>query len=562
MRYELQLMDTLSGVGCFQAFPASNMSYSTMLEHLKANPHDEFMHQFLLRNLGEQRKRKVIKDIKQAVKDAKRGDMVVAALLLEATLTHSRLFDLQSMFDELDMAELAQHSPSIHLRAEQLDDSDRHRPWIDLFRDNITMHAPLPAPADVKAAPPFEQSPSRPAPVSAAQVLEQLKQEGLPQPLERRPLQETIDNAVGILEKLEIPLGPEMRHKACLSPHALLRHWKVDVRCTSGSQQVSLSGIQTSYGRGLLQDGARASYCMEMAERASSYASIGKRGVLGRTRDYPLFHGSYEEACTQMDALDPNSLNLEVPYTGQKLWWMEGHVSDGRETRPILVPVQLVFLFSNLDEQSLYSALGSTGLASGNTMFEAKVAGLCEALERDADAVRPFDISRCFRLAADDPDVQKLLAGYADYDIDVWFMDMTSEFGIPCYKSMVLGKHGDVTQGMGCGLDGKRAIISGMTETPYPYPGPPSAPAPALLPVRRLEDLPDLSTGSAEGDVRLIERTLAANGVTPVYVDMTRKDMGIPVCRAILPGLELVADFDRFSRVSPRLWANYLDMSA
>lgn len=560
MRYELQLMDTLSGVGCFQAFPASNMSYSQMLEHLRTHPYDEFMHQFLLRNIGEQRKRKVIKDIKQAVAEAKSGEMVTAALLYEACMTHSRLFDQKHHFEKLDMAELSRHSPTIHLRALQLQDSETHRAWIDLFRQNITAHEPLPSPAEAGLSAPFEPEAERPAVVDAATVLKTLKTEGLPEPLQRRPLEETIEQAVSTLEKLDIPLGPEMQHKACLSPHARLRHWRVKVSCTTGEQKTSLSGIQTSYGRGLAPEAAQASYCMEMAERASSYASVGKQGVLGRTREYPLFHGSYQDASQRMEALDPNSLNLEVPYTGQPLWWMEGHISDGRGTRPVLVPLQLVFLFCNLEEQSLYSALGSTGLASGNTLYEAKLAGLCEALERDADAVQPFDPSRCFRLQSDDPEIGKLLDGYADYGIDVWFMDMTGDFGIPCYKAMVVGKHGDVNQGMGCGLDARRALVSGMTETPYPYPGPPSARGPETLPVRRLEDLPDLSTGSAEGDVLLIERTLAANGYEPVYVELTRKDIGIPVVRAIVPGLELVADFDHFSRVSKRLFQNYLRM--
>ena len=33
---------------------------------------------------------------------------------------------------------------------------------------------------------------------------------------------------------------------------------------------------------------------------------------------------------------------------------------------------------------------------------------------------------------------------------------------------------------------------------------------------------------------------------------------GIPAVRAIVPGLEWVSDFDRFSRLPPRLYAAYL----
>jgi ribosomal protein S12 methylthiotransferase accessory factor YcaO len=226
--------------------------------------------------------------------------------------------------------------------------------------------------------------------------------------------------------------------------------------------------------------------------------------------------------------------------------------------RPILAPVQFVYLFCNLEEQSLFSALGSTGLASGNTMAEAKVHALGEALERDAEAVTPFDLSRCFRLTARDEGLARLLSDYQEANLNVWFMDCTSEFGVPCYKAIVLGRHGDVNKGMGAHLSGPRAAVSAMTEIPYPFPGPATLPVPEGLPVRVLEDLPDHSTGSAEGDLMVLEQVLVENGYPPTYVDLTRADLGIPVVRALVPGLEWVADFDRFSRLSPRLYANYL----
>lgn len=110
-----------------------------------------------------------------------------------------------------------------------------------------------------------------------------------------------------------------------------------------------------------------------------------------------------------------------------------------------------------------------------------------------------------------------------------------------------------------CNLDGKRALVSAMTETPYPYPnGPASNPAPEGLPIIRFEELPDYSTGSPGQDLAILEAVLDANGYKPIYVDLTRDDIGIPVVKAIIPGLELMADFDQFSRVSPRLLRHVL----
>jgi ribosomal protein S12 methylthiotransferase accessory factor YcaO len=123
----------------------------------------------------------------------------------------------------------------------------------------------------------------------------------------------------------------------------------------------------------------------------------------------------------------------------------------------------------------------------------------------------------------------------------------------------VVSPEGQIIKGTGAHLDGKRAVISALTETPYPYPyGPPSRPPAAVYPTRRLEALPDHATGHAAGDLDLLEALLAANGFEPVYIDLTRRDIGFPVVKALVPGLELIADFDDFSRVSPRLYRNYL----
>lgn len=562
MRYELRLMDTVSGVACFSAFPGPNLSFSEMLGHLKARPYDDFMHQRLLHLLGEHRTKKVEKLINELTADQGLEEPVLAALLYEACLSHDRLFHLRERLEGLDKERLCRFSPLVHIRSDLLADKDLNRKWTALLGSNILDHRPLPAP-DAAGMPllydPEDLDLGREA-LSARAALAELREKGLPEPLPRPSAEETSARALKVLEDETVFLGREMAHKANLSPVSLLRHWVVDVRVKNGRHSDTLGGIQTAYGRGFSQEEARASYAMEMVERASAFAGFGESGVLNYARPYPLTFGSFEAVSAEARALDPGLLRLEVPYQGQGLNWIEGQVFDGREHRPLLVPAQLVFMFCNLDEPSLFSAFGSTGLASGNTLDEARLSGLCEALERDAVAVTPFTPKRCFRLAAEDPAVSARLKEYEDNGIHLWFMDLTQEFGVPCYKSVVLGARGDVNAGAAADLNGQRAAVSAMTETPYPFPGPATLPAPEGLPIRLLEDLPDLSTGSARGDLMVLEATLAANGYFPVYLDLTRRDLGIPVARALVPGLEMVADFDQFSRVGPRLFGNYLKM--
>ncbi len=237
---------------------------------------------------------------------------------------------------------------------------------------------------------------------------------------------------------------------------------------------------------------------------------------------------------------------------------MEGEERKGGTTRPVLVPVQCVFLFCNLDEISLFSGLGSTGLASGNSREQARVSALLEDLERHAEATIPYHPRHCFRLESRDPEIADLLADYEKRGIHVRFQDLTTELGIPCYKSFVVGPRGEIVKGTGAHLDGRKALLSALMETPHPYPGGPHATRKSEdLPTRVLEELPDWDRGSWKENLDVLERLLEANGFRAVYVDLTREDLGIPVVKAIVPGMELTADFDRFSRVSRRLFVNY-----
>lgn len=495
MRYKLQMMDTDFGVGMFAAMPEPNLSFNEMADHLRKYPLDDYMHEFVLQGFKDFRTRKLEKLIKGVMKDNGASDPVLTAVMYEACLCHERQRKLLPLFDGLDPASLLDHTPAIHIRSHLQADQPDHTRWIRIFGDNLFELAPLPHPDETGLPPLFsEEDLQFPDPVPASKIRHSLEGK-LPPAKERKPLEETLEYAFRVLDKADAFLGPVMAHKASLSPIASLRHWMVKVRCANGRMSNALQGIQTSYGRGLSRAQADASCSMEMAERFSSYASFGNKGVLGYERDYPLTYAAYDDL--EEDAVNLREVRLEVPYAGQKIHWFEGHAPDGKGgTVPVLVPAQFVFLFCNLDEQSLFSALGSTGLASGNTLDEAKVSALTEVIERDSDATMPFDPSRCFRVESDDPELSTLLDNYAADGIHVWFQDVTTELGVPCYKSVVLGKHGDVNKGGGCSLCGKSALISAMTETAYPHPGPPSSPPPRDCRYARLRTCPTTPPGA------------------------------------------------------------------
>lgn len=562
MHYRIRLDTTAFTVGQCSCLPPEGLGISDAASYLAARPMDEFMHKFLLSRLPEIKPAPMKNLLKQA-----RKNRALAAVLYVGGLQSSEFMAYLQENGDWDPQELTEHTPLIDIRTESLADQPLHRLWTERFRANLQNHEPLPDFSDAGDSFLFTEAEAFAAAdlplvsdfIEAARA-DMSRRE--PDP-ERPSAEETARTALRALSRAGVRAGQEMRHVASLSPIGLLREWDVDLSVDNGALSYGLSGELRSWGKGLDVWSARASYLMEMVERRSAWASFAADGPAGYAAKPGLRRARFSELAAEgTAALDPASLRLEVPYEDQPLWWVDGDGGWLGEGGTVLVPAQLVYQFCNLDEPSLCSALGSTGLASGNTMAEARQAALLEVVERDAEAVVPFDPAGCFRLETDDPELRQLLESYEKSGVHVLFQDITPEYGVPCYKAFVVGSDGDIVKGTAAHLDGRRAIVSALTEVPYPYPdGPSSKPLPGDIPGRRFEELPDMSAGTPTANVLLLERLFDAMRGRPVYVDLTREDLGLPVVKAVVPGVEMVADFDRYSRVSPRLWAAWLRSS-
>lgn len=555
MEYELRLMSKASGVGYFSCCPKEDMGIDDCLAYLRTHLCDDFMHKYVLDKVCECETGTLEQIIQQAQQDP-----VFLAILCEAVFSSQKFESLQADFDRGKIALLSNNTPLLYLKSTLLEDRQLHNQWIKYFAQNILEHKPLDS-LDTPVQPfpfPDELLSSNGPAVHIEQILKHSATDFSSSNETSWSPETTAQNALERMEAIGIIAGSEMKHSSSLSPCGFYRKWHLKLSVNNANHDYTLSGIQTSFGRGLHEADARASYAMEMVERYSSFASFDPHGAVGFTRDYPLILGSYKEL-QNVPALDPNSLRLEVPYEDDLLYWIEGDQVTDHTSKSILVPVQSVFLFCNLQEISLFSALGSTGLASGNSLEQAKLSGLLEVIERDAEATSLYDLSRCFKLNADDPFIASLLADYTAKGIHLQFQDTSHEFGIPCYKCFVIGPQGQVIKGTGAHLNGKKALLSALTETPYPYPnGSASSSGPSGIPTVLFEDLPDYSSGDPKQDLATLEAVLNANGYQPVYADITRRDSGIPVVRVLIPGMELMADYDRYSRVSPRLFRDYL----
>ncbi len=561
LHYAYKHSSTEATTGYFSCVPEPALELAKAIEILAQSPLDEFLHSHILRELLKLSAAEIM-DKFQSTLDAKGNAYgVLSALLLECSMLSEKHAKLKDLFDNATQEKALEYTPLLHLDWHKLADKDLHRAWVKVFSANIVQHNKLPHPeelADEGLSPLFSDLPKHHKDsVSIKEVYDKHKDlQG--SSWSRPPSQQTAQQALSILVENDIIDGGEMRHEASLSPIALLRNWKVRMKIDSARHNYTVEGKGTTYGRGLSLADARASYSMEMIERASAYASVENNHIVGLTRPTPVFHAKYSELIANgTPALDPNTLPLEVAYNDAPLYWMEAEEAISKNT--VLVPVQAVYLFCNLDEKALFMNAGSTGLATANTLAEAKIAALIEILERDSEAVTPYTRRNCFTLRSNDERIQALFDDYKSRGINIQFLDLTTEFGVPCYQAFVMDKKGEVVRATGAGLNGTRAAISALTEVPYPYPnGPASGPLLAGLEERVLEELPDYTLKSPTQNLALLEDVLIQNGYTPLYVEISQEDLEFPVVRAIIPELELGADFDDFSRISSRLYANYL----
>lgn len=590
MRYRYAHTSTEATTGYFTCMPEPALSLADALDYLADHPLDDFMRRDVLRRIAAEA------DALALVRQKAAGSFALRALLAEAGLfAQLATGHTASISDPVEPDPAFRSTPLIYLRWTALPDRLLQQQWIAFFSANQRAHriavplqdcglAPLYGISLETASPKGAESPetpdsagallpgtspafTAPFPVSLASIHAEYAACAHVSPSALPPIADTIALAEERLQDAGILAGQEMRHTASLSPVALLRPWRLSLSVRQGTLDYEIEGQATTYGRGLSVEKARVSCLMEMVERSSAYLSVDENRVTGRKDAAPLRFGSLSELQAQgIKTIDPNDYPLEVPYLDAPLAWMEGYSLTPEGTHePVLVPAQMAGLFCNLDEITLYDAPGSTGIGAGVTVEWAMRTALLEIIERDAEAVTPYTKTRCFTLITDDstgPELGALLHAYAARGIQVMFQDMTTELGVPVYKCFVLTRKGVVAAGFGAHLSAAGALVSALTETPYPYPdGGPSGPLLRKLPRYSLADLPDYSLGNVQAEAALLDSLLRRNGRTPVYVPLTRADLEFPVLRCLVPGMELAADRDGFSRIPLRLYKNYLKLA-
>jgi ribosomal protein S12 methylthiotransferase accessory factor len=254
------------------------------------------------------------------------------------------------------------------------------------------------------------------------------------------------------------------------------------------------------------------------------------------------------------------------------LLWIEGY--DLLQQRPTWVPydaVSLNFVQPKGVSPTFYRS--SNGLASGNHLLEAIVHGLCEVIERDAEAL--WRLNEDFRLldlgTVDDPGCRQTIEQIERAGLRVAAWDMSIDTGIPVYGALVLERPDQpnwrgvgVAYGFGSHLAPGIALLRALTEAVqtrvtfiagsrddfYRHDYAQAADEELLAGIeaeitsRRGELIPFASrqspaSDSFEQDVATLLRALGRVGIeSGVVVDLTKPEFGIPVVKVVVPGLE------------------------
>jgi len=244
--------------------------------------------------------------------------------------------------------------------------------------------------------------------------------------------------------------------------------------------------------------------------------------------------------------------------------WVEGW--DLVADRAVLVPEQAVTLDTTFRVPPVFD-ISSNGLASGNGLAEAIAHGLCEVIERDAEAAwrRRGDDRRLVLDSIDDPACRALIERIAGAGARVFVWDLAGDAaGIPVIGAAIMEDPGEPAwrtlgfyQGFGAHWLPEIAIARALTEAaqtrvtyiaggrddffPFDYA---RATDPALLAALwqrfsapcdeavAFDDLPRRdarSIGDALAHLVGLHRQVIA-------VDLTHAALGVPVVKVIVPG--------------------------
>jgi ribosomal protein S12 methylthiotransferase accessory factor len=326
--------------------------------------------------------------------------------------------------------------------------------------------------------------------------------------------------------------------------------------------------ISVYNGKGTTTDEARVSAMMEAVERYS--AEVG---------DSELLVDSYSRLSGKENVLNPRELILPDYVKGVedvRIPWVKGY--DLMHEEEIYVPANAVFhpLPSRYDRVRLFRS-NTNGLAGGNELEEAIFHGLAEVIERDAWSLVEITRNTGPDVKIDGGEIRNLIDKFLNAEVSVLIRDITSDIGIPTFAAVSddvkLKDPTLLTIGMGTHTNASIAIKRAITEVAQSrltqIHGARNIGAATDMKkvmgyewmrkqnkhwfeIAEEEEFDSVQSSSVDtddflDDIRHVMARLKAAGLERVIVvDLTREEIGMPVVRVVVPGLEMYGvDGDR-----------------
>ena len=348
-------------------------------------------------------------------------------------------------------------------------------------------------------------------------------------------------------------------------------------------------------GKGPTREHAMASALMESIERYSSLPAGGPRKFV-RSSYFKL--SKTRKVLHPDEIVEPVRFEYR---NDMPMDWLPGHDLASGEEVMVPASIALFRYTPPPPAINPFAYFHTNGLASGNVMEEAICHALCEVIERDAMSLAelrasaiPFHVLRTIvhslNLAGfpvppiptdrfvDDPGVfpevdisefefepvRKLVRKFEKAGIPLIIKDITSDIGIPTFNASsiewVTHDYGYLAEGHGTHPDARIALLRAITEVSqtraaniqgarddlrkirYGENNTDDKRAWQFMPSTKREKFSQVKTFFNEDildDIKLILSRLRSIGLCRVIiVDLTNPEIGIPVVRAIVPGLE------------------------
>jgi YcaO-like protein with predicted kinase domain len=290
----------------------------------------------------------------------------------------------------------------------------------------------------------------------------------------------------------------------------------------------------------------------------------------------PLQYASFVDLSGRLNLVDIEGLPRSRPDAQfdrhAPILWVEGR--NLMDERAIWLPFEIVHADSRVSGPPMSGSLSmsTNGLASGNVFLEAVRHGLCEVIERDATslwrqgAASEQDARRLNLATIDDPKSLAILDRLVGAELDVAIWDITTDVGAATFQCFVVdrtGETGHIGVGAACHPGREIALLRAILEaaqvrTTYIIGSrediEPADYEPAALRARNAEMRAFMRQSGGARDFRsvasawfdtsggevdwLLDRLRSIGLSQAIAVDLTRTEIGIPVVRIVVPGLE------------------------